>query len=147
MIKWLPRPTWQMARMVMMYLPSVIRYLCEKIPDSMQEKSQNDKTYFEKMPKIVQYDRMLTKAYLANGKDGYDVLAKCNQVCTYVKKYQIQCRQRVKITKLISKKYQKLYKIKWLPKPTWPMCLKCPLERVRGSNLGQMSSTQLLNGP
>ena len=25
--------------------------------------------------------RMVTKAYLANGKDGYDVLAKCNQVC------------------------------------------------------------------
>ena len=24
---------------------------------------------------------MVTKAYLANGKDGYDVLAKCNQVC------------------------------------------------------------------
>jgi 5'-nucleotidase len=24
--------------------------------------------------------RMATKAYLANGKDGYDVLAKCNQV-------------------------------------------------------------------
>lgn len=24
--------------------------------------------------------RMVTKAYLANGKDGYDVLAKCNQV-------------------------------------------------------------------
>ena len=26
--------------------------------------------------------RMVTKAYLANGKDGYDVLAKCNQVKT-----------------------------------------------------------------
>ena len=24
--------------------------------------------------------RMVTKAYLANGKDGYDVLAKCKQV-------------------------------------------------------------------
>ena len=24
--------------------------------------------------------RMVTKAYLANGKDGYDVLGKCNQV-------------------------------------------------------------------
>ena len=27
--------------------------------------------------------RMVTKAYLANGKDGYDVLAKCKQVSTY----------------------------------------------------------------
>ena len=37
---------------------------------------------------------MVTKAYLANGKDGYDVLAKCNQVtlnCEYFYDLVIQC--------------------------------------------------------
>ena len=37
--------------------------------------------YLDMDPKSKKTYRLATKAYLANGKDGYDVLAKCKQVC------------------------------------------------------------------
>ena len=37
--------------------------------------------YLDLDPKSKKTYRLATKAYLANGKDGYDVLAKCKQVC------------------------------------------------------------------
>ena len=44
-IEWLPKYGYDVL--------AKCNQVCEKIPDSMQKKTPNDKTYFEKMPKIV----------------------------------------------------------------------------------------------
>ena len=43
--------------------------------------------YLDMDPKSKKTYRLATKAYLANGKDGYDVLAKCKQVCIMFVEY------------------------------------------------------------
>ena len=43
--------------------------------------------YLDLDPKSKKTYRLATKAYLANGKDGYDVLAKCKQVCVGIVQY------------------------------------------------------------
>ena len=52
---------------------------------------------------------MVTKAYLANGKDGYDVLAKCNQVC---EKIPDLMQEKSQNGKTYLEQIPKMYKIK-----------------------------------